>query len=51
MFKYEVVIVRAEPAGIACEYVLAKAGVDVVVLERGQHPGAKNIFGGIFAQL
>jgi len=48
MYKCEVVIVGAGPAGIACGYVLAKAGVDVVILERGQYPGAKNMFGGIF---
>ena len=48
MEKCEVVIVGAGPAGISCGYVLAKAGVDVVILERGQHPGAKNMFGGIF---
>ena len=48
MHKCEVVIVGAGPSGIACGYVLAKAGVDVVILERGQYPGAKNMFGGIF---
>jgi len=48
MHKCEVVIIGAGPAGIACGYVLAKAGVDVVILERGQYPGAKNMFGGIF---
>jgi len=48
MAKCEVVIVGAGPAGIACGYVLAKAGMDVVILERGQYPGAKNMFGGIF---
>jgi len=48
MHKCEVAIVGAGPAGVACGYVLAKAGVDVVILERGQFPGAKNMFGGIF---
>lgn len=48
MANCEVVIVGAGPAGIACGYVLAEAGVDVVILERGQYPGAKNMFGGIF---
>ena len=48
MTKCEVVIVGAGPAGIACGYVLAEAGVDVIILERGQYPGAKNMFGGIF---
>ena len=48
MHKCEVAIVGAGPAGVACGYVLAKAGVDVVILERGQYPGAKNMFGGTF---
>ena len=48
MHKCEVAIVGAGPAGVACGYVLAKADVDVVILERGQYPGAKNMFGGIF---
>jgi len=48
MPKCEVAIVGAGPAGVACGYVLATAGVDVVILERGRHPGAKNMFGGIF---
>ena len=48
MAKCEVVIVGAGPAGIACGHVLAEAGVDVIILERGQYPGAKNMFGGIF---
>jgi len=48
MHKCEVAIVGAGPAGIACGYVLAKAGVDVIILERGEYPGAKNMFGGIF---
>ena len=46
--KCEVVIIGAGPAGLACGYVLAKAGVQVTILERGQYPGAKNMFGGIF---
>ena len=46
--RCEVVIIGAGPAGISCGYVLAKAGVQVLILERGQYPGAKNMFGGIF---
>jgi len=45
--KVDVIIVGAGLAGIACAYVLAKEGVDVVVLERGKYPGAKNVMGGI----
>ena len=45
--KFEVVIVGAGPAGSAAALTLARAGVEVLVLERGDYPGAKNIFGGI----
>ena len=46
--KCEVVIVGAGPAGVSCGYVLARAGMEVSILERGQYPGAKNMFGGVF---
>lgn len=42
----DVVIVGAGPAGIAAAMTLAKAGKEVVVLERGDYPGSKNVFGG-----
>ncbi len=45
--KFDVIIVGAGPAGTTAAYVLAKAGVNVAVLERGSAPGTKNVFGGI----
>lgn len=45
--RFEVVIVGAGPAGTAAALTLARAGVEVLVLERGDFPGAKNLFGGI----
>lgn len=45
--RFEVVIVGAGPAGTAAALTLARAGVEVLVLERGDYPGAKNLFGGI----
>ncbi|HSM75024.1 MAG TPA: FAD-dependent oxidoreductase, partial [Desulfobacterales bacterium] len=43
----EVVIVGAGPAGISAACILADAGIETVVLERGEFPGAKNISGGV----
>ena len=45
---YDAVIVGAGPAGAACAYTLAKAGREVVLLERGDAPGSKNVSGGRF---
>ena len=46
MEKVEVVIVGAGLAGLAAAYVLAEAGVEVLVVERGDYPGSKNVTGG-----
>jgi electron transfer flavoprotein-quinone oxidoreductase len=45
--KFDVIIVGAGPAGTTASYLLAKAGLEVLQLERGAYPGAKNVFGGI----
>ncbi len=39
--KFDCIVVGAGPAGTACAYELAKAGVNVLLLERGEYPGAK----------
>lgn len=46
--KVEVIVVGAGPSGLACAYTLARSKVKVLVIERGEYPGAKNMFGGIF---
>lgn len=44
--KVEVVIVGAGLAGLACAYHLADAGLEALVVERGDFPGSKNVTGG-----
>ncbi|MGD0353544.1 MAG: FAD-dependent oxidoreductase [Dehalococcoidia bacterium] len=44
---FDVAIVGAGPAGISAAYILAGAGKKVIVLERGEHPGSKNVSGGV----
>lgn len=46
MEKFDVVVAGAGLAGLAAAYVLAKEGMEVVVVERGDYPGAKNVTGG-----
>ncbi|MBU91192.1 MAG: FAD-dependent oxidoreductase [Acidobacteria bacterium] len=45
--KFEVIIVGAGLSGVAAALTLARNGVEVLVIERGDFPGAKNLFGGI----
>ncbi|MFA5165131.1 MAG: FAD-dependent oxidoreductase [Candidatus Omnitrophota bacterium] len=45
--KFDCIVVGAGPAGTTCAYALAKAGLSVVLLERGEKPGSKNVMGGI----
>lgn len=46
MAQIDVVVVGAGLAGLTCAYSLAKEGFQVLVLERGDHPGSKNVSGG-----
>ena len=43
----DVVVVGAGPAGAAAALTAARAGADVVLLERGPFPGSKNVYGGV----
>ncbi len=45
--SFDVAIVGAGPAGISAACILADAGINTVVFERGEYPGAKNMSGGV----
>ncbi|HBH42542.1 MAG TPA: FAD-dependent oxidoreductase, partial [Rhizobiales bacterium] len=45
--KFDAVVVGAGPAGTAAAITMAKAGLQVALLERGAKPGSKNVMGGI----
>ncbi len=45
-YKFDVVIVGAGPAGCSVAYLLAKAGLKVLLVERGAEPGSKMLWGG-----
>ncbi len=44
--QFEVIVVGAGLAGLAAAYTLAKAGKEVLVIERGTVAGSKNVSGG-----
>lgn len=44
--KFDAIVVGAGPAGSACAYVLAKEGKNVLLVERGDTAGSKNVSGG-----
>lgn len=43
---FDAIIIGAGPAGSACAYTLAKEGKEVLLIERGDTPGSKNVTGG-----
>lgn len=46
MDKFDVIIVGAGLSGLGAAYTLACSGLEALVLERGDYPGAKNVTGG-----
>src|SRR3982750_4821451 len=45
--KFDSIVVGAGPAGVAAAITMAKAGLNVALLERGEYPGAKNVQGAV----
>jgi electron transfer flavoprotein-quinone oxidoreductase len=45
--KFDVIVVGAGPAGTSCAYICAKNGLNVLLIERGEYPGSKNVMGGV----
>ena len=48
---YQAIVVGAGPAGSSAALVMARAGLDVALVERGVFPGEKNMFGGVLHRL
>src|SRR5215472_16509183 len=46
--KLDAIVVGAGPAGTAAAFTMAKAGLQVALVEKGVKPGSKNVMGGIF---
>jgi electron transfer flavoprotein-quinone oxidoreductase len=45
--KFDVIVVGAGPAGTACALTCAQSGLKVLLIERGEYPGSKNVMGGV----
>ena len=46
--RFDVIVVGAGPAGSAAALITARAGLKVLLVERGEYPGAKNVSGAVF---
>ena len=44
---HDCIVVGAGPAGSAAALLMARDGLDVVILERGNKPGEKNVMSGV----
>src|ERR1700758_4153247 len=45
--KFDSIVVGAGPAGVSAAIIMARAGLNVAILERGEYAGAKNVQGAI----
>lgn len=47
MEKFDAIVVGAGPAGLSAAYTMVAKGLNVIVIERGDYPGSKNVMGGV----
>ncbi len=45
--EFDAIVVGAGPGGIAAALTMARAGLSVVIFERAERPGQKNVMGGV----
>ena len=45
--QFDAIVIGAGPSGNAAAYTMAKAGLKVLQIERGEYPGSKNVQGAI----
>ncbi|MGE5628223.1 MAG: FAD-dependent oxidoreductase [Solirubrobacterales bacterium] len=45
--KFDAIVVGAGVAGLSAAYIMAKEGLNVIIIEKGKYPGAKNVMGGV----
>jgi len=49
--QFQAIVVGAGPAGSSAALTMARAGLDVALVERGNFPGEKNMFGGLLHRM
>ncbi len=45
--EFDAIVVGAGPGGVSAALTMARAGLSVVLFERGERPGVKNVMGGV----